>query len=64
MLDRDFVVKAKKDGYIKEYDEETQILILEYKDGTHDAIDLSPKISFNGGKLLSAAPNKIFCLLG
>lgn len=49
ILGRDFTIKAKKDGTVIEYDENTNIMILEYKDGTHDAIDMSPKIAKNGG---------------
>lgn len=49
LLGRDFTVKAKKDGKVLDYDETTKIMILEYNDGTHDAIDLSPTIAKNGG---------------
>jgi len=59
LLGRDFVSKAKEDGIVKIYDEKSAVMILEYKDGSHDAIDLSSKISFNGGKRPPLPPNTV-----
>jgi len=44
-----FVVNAKMDGFVKEYDDKTKIMIVEYKDGSHQAIDLGKNIVKNGG---------------
>lgn len=42
-----FCFKAKNDGYVKEIDEKNGIAILEYIDGSHDAIDLTETLSRN-----------------
>ena len=44
---KDWVFVAKDDGVVKEYDEKVGLLIVEYKDGTHDAVDLK-RIAKNG----------------
>ena len=38
-LSSDFVVNAKMDGKVVENDPSTKIMVVEYKDGTHQAID-------------------------
>jgi hypothetical protein len=52
-LSSSFVINAKEDGTvvdeIVDKNGEVTMLICEYKDGTHQAIDLSPKIEKNGG---------------
>ena len=48
-LSSDFVVMAEKDGTIVDYDPVAKIMIAEYKDGTHKAINLDKKIVKNGG---------------
>lgn len=48
-LSTDFVVNAKEDGKVVEYDEESKIMIVEYKSGAHQAINLAPTIVKNGG---------------
>lgn len=48
-LSSDFVVMAEQDGTVIEYDESTKIMIVEYKDGKHRAINLDKKIVKNGG---------------
>lgn len=49
ILSNDFIFKAKQDGYVESIDTETNIMIVTYKDGSHDAINLAPAISKNGG---------------
>lgn len=46
---KDFVVRAKDDGVVKEYNQKTGIMILEYKDKTHEAVNLNPMVVKNGG---------------
>lgn len=48
-LSSDFVVNAKQSGKVVEYDEKTKIMIVEYKDGTHQAINLDKRLVKNGG---------------
>lgn len=48
-LSSDFVVNAKMDGKVVENDPSTKIMVVEYKDGTHQAIDLGKKLAKNGG---------------
>ena len=48
-LSSDFVVMAEKDGKVIDYDEDAKIMIVEYKDGTHRAINLDKNIVKNGG---------------
>ena len=48
-LSSDFVVNAKMDGKVVEKDEKTKIMVVEYKDGTHQAISLDKRIVKNGG---------------
>lgn len=48
-LSSDYVVEAEQDGVVIEYDEKSEIMIVEYKDGTHRAINLGKKIVKNGG---------------
>lgn len=44
-----FSVVAKEDGKVIELDKETQIMIVEYKSGERQAIDLSKRVVKNGG---------------
>ena len=48
-LSSDFVINAKMDGKVVEVDEKLGLIICEYKDGTHQAINLNPNIVKNGG---------------
>lgn len=48
-LSSDYVVEAEQNGVVVEYDEKAEIMIIEYKDGTHRAINLGKKIVKNGG---------------
>lgn len=48
-LSSDFVIVAEEDGQVIDYDEKSQILIIEYKSGKKRAVDLSPNIVKNGG---------------
>ena len=48
-LSSDFVVNAEQDGVVIEKDEKTKIMIVEYKDGSHRAINLDKNIVKNGG---------------
>ena len=47
----DFAFKAKQDGKVIDYNENDQVMIIEYKDGTKDIIDLGSQIvnNSNGG---------------
>lgn len=47
-LSSDFVVNADEDGKVVEYDEDTQLMVVEYKSGKVRAIDLSNHIVKNG----------------
>jgi len=42
MIGSDFVFKSKQDGVVERLDEKNQLMILKYKDGTKDIVDLSP----------------------
>ena len=44
---KDWVFVAQDDGEVKEYDEKLGLLIVEYKNGEHDAIDIN-RIAKNG----------------
>ena len=48
-VSKDFAVKAKTDGKVKEIDTKNNMMILEYKDGTHEAVNLNPVVVKNGG---------------
>ena len=48
-LSSDFVINADQDGTIIDYNPKLKIMIAEYKDGTHRAINLAPNIVKNGG---------------
>lgn len=47
-LSNDFIVRAKEDGKVIQIDEGTGLVIVEYKSGEKQAIDISPKIVKNG----------------
>jgi hypothetical protein len=48
-LSSDFVINADDDGTVVEYDEATKLMIVEYKNGKHRAINLDKNIVKNGG---------------
>lgn len=48
-LSSDFVINAKMDGKVVDVDEKLGLIVCEYKDGTHQAINLNPNIVKNGG---------------
>ena len=48
-LSSTFAVNAKMDGIVEEYDDQTKIMVVKYKDGTHQAVDLGKNIVKNGG---------------
>ena len=48
-LSSDFCVCAEEDGTIIDYDEQSKVLMVEYKSGKRKAIDLSSHIVKNGG---------------
>lgn len=47
-LSKDFVVTAKEDGVIKEVDEKSGIVVIQYKSGKNEAFDISPRMVKNG----------------
>lgn len=53
-LDSTFVFKAKNDGKVVHYDEKSNLMILQYKDGTKDVLDLRDKLDKNGGKFIAS----------
>lgn len=61
-LSKDFCVVAQEDGEVVERDEETGLIVVKYKSGKYDAIDISEKTVKNGagGFFLS---NKMQCNL-
>lgn len=48
-LSSDYCVVADQDGTVIEYDNQAEIMVVEYKDGTHRAINLGKNIVKNGG---------------
>lgn len=48
-LSSDYIVNAEDDGKVIEYDDKLKIMIVEYKNGSHRAINLSSTIVKNGG---------------
>ena len=48
-LSSDFVVNAKEDGEVIDYDEKSKIMIVKYKSGKTQAVNLAPKIGKNSG---------------
>lgn len=48
-LSSDFVINAAEDGKVIDYDPKSNILMLEYKSGKHQAVNLAPNIVKNGG---------------
>jgi RNA polymerase Rpb2, domain 6 len=55
ILNDDFVFRAKQDGTVQSIDEENEIAVIKYKDGTMDVIDLSENLAknSNGGFYLA-----------
>lgn len=49
MISDDFAFKAKKDGIVEKIDNLNKLAILDYADGTKDAIDLGDKLNKNSG---------------
>jgi hypothetical protein len=47
-LSNDFVVTAKDDGSVIDVNTSTGIIIVEYKDGSTQAIDTNPRVVKNG----------------
>ncbi len=47
MLSDNFCFKAKKSGKVASIDDKLHLVMLDYDDGTHDAIDISEKLSKN-----------------
>lgn len=47
MISDDFAFKSKKDGFVEKIDNKNKLAILQYDDGTEDAIDLSDKLNKN-----------------
>ena len=50
VVTNNFAYKAKADGKILEIDEDNDIIVVQYKDGTHDIIDIGTRVAKNGGK--------------
>lgn len=48
IISDDFAFKAKQDGYVVEINNKTNLMVIEYKDGTHNIVDLNPLIEKNG----------------
>lgn len=48
-LSSEYVVMADQDGTVVEYDEKAKIMVVEYKDGSHRAVNLDKSIAKNGG---------------
>ena len=46
---KDYIIRAKLDGKVVEYDKNNKMVIVKYKDHTCEAINLNPVISKNGG---------------
>lgn len=46
---KDYVIRAKDKGKVIDYDEKSKMVIVEYADKSHEAINLNPVISKNGG---------------
>lgn len=49
IISNDFAFKAKDDGKVIKLDTETNVMIVQYKNGEKDAIELRVKIAKNGG---------------
>lgn len=48
-LSSKYIVEADQDGVVIEHDEKAEIMVVEYKDGSHRAINLGKNIVKNGG---------------
>lgn len=48
-LSKDFVINAEDDGEVVEINEETGMIIVKYKNGKHQAINVNPQIVKNSG---------------
>ena len=55
LIGNDFVFKAKKNGKVSKIDPKTELMILDYDDGTNDVVDLSRASvpNSNGGFLIT-----------
>lgn len=49
MASKDFVIKAQDDGKIVEFDKKTNMMVAEYKNGKHEAINLNGIMVKNAG---------------
>ena len=47
ILSREFIYTAKQDGTVKEIDNKANLMVIEFKDGTQDVIDVGEQISKN-----------------
>lgn len=47
-IGNDFCITAKDDGKVVEVDEKLGLIVVSYKDGTHQAIDTNPQVVKNG----------------
>ena len=48
-MSKDFIIRAKDDGTVKEIDTKTNMMVLAYKDGTYEVVNLNPVVVKNGG---------------
>ena len=48
-LSSDYIVNAKMDGEVAEKNDDVGLMIVKYKDGTSQAISLTPRMAKNGG---------------
>ena len=55
-LSNDFVSLAEQDGKIEKIDNENELAIIKYKDGSSDSIDISERISKNSNGGWSILP--------
>lgn len=62
LLSSDFIFKAKKDGTVKSFNRDTNIVELDYVDGTKDYIDLSTTFIRNSANAFYT-PNKLIMRL-
>lgn len=46
---KDFVVRAKEDGKVEEIDTEANMMVLKYKDGSAEVVNLNPVVVKNSG---------------
>lgn len=49
VLTNDFIFRSKEDGKVLDYDEDAGLIVLEYKSGKRDFINVNSNIAKNGG---------------